>query len=356
LFEDSFSPEHTVRLPQDNYEQVRQVKSYLCAAGSEQHTHSQEVRDFSSSGDIIWNHGTEKGSGSWDTYTPSNMKHIALVATEATKDLWAAFIRTMAVAPQQREAVAKAEAQTLATNWLNTNDKEVRDWYKNDKHRDKTYVLGLGEVGPGQNMPTCVSGLGLKTGNDQQARARELQDRQRTCLYNVVSRDGYQDLFDPSLRVPYNWEWLNKLKIDDPQPNFKVTDRDRPGDTGVRIRIKCPNGQYLVAPKVQHDAWIYCRAGQPLELIQVGDPRNSAVFRLRYAPDLFVSYTAATGAVKLFNSPREANLRIVSVGGGWTIESLHRKQYMWLRKESPYFTRAGKPGKPDAKWLIESVP
>ena len=39
LFEDSFSQDHTVRTQDDQYEKVRQVKSYLCANGSEQHAH-----------------------------------------------------------------------------------------------------------------------------------------------------------------------------------------------------------------------------------------------------------------------------------------------------------------------------
>lgn len=58
LFEDAFSSEHTVRIADDNYERVRQVKSYMCAAGSEQHTHSNaKIFDYSS-GDVIWKPGT----------------------------------------------------------------------------------------------------------------------------------------------------------------------------------------------------------------------------------------------------------------------------------------------------------
>jgi len=34
LLQDSFSPEHTVRIASDNYTQLRQVKSYVCTAGS----------------------------------------------------------------------------------------------------------------------------------------------------------------------------------------------------------------------------------------------------------------------------------------------------------------------------------
>jgi len=41
LFQDAFSPEHTVRIEDDKFERIRQVKSYLCATGSEQHSHSK---------------------------------------------------------------------------------------------------------------------------------------------------------------------------------------------------------------------------------------------------------------------------------------------------------------------------
>src|SRR5262249_33045430 len=79
LFEDSFSLEHTIRLPADNYVTVRQVKSYLCALGSEQHTHSTPTTFNYNSGDVIWNSGTNLGLG-WGSYIPSNMKTNALVA------------------------------------------------------------------------------------------------------------------------------------------------------------------------------------------------------------------------------------------------------------------------------------
>ena len=128
LFEDSFSSEHTVRVPSDMYTTVRQVKSYLCALGSEQHSHATPTTFNYSSGDVIWNPGTNLGLG-WGSYIPSNMKTNALVAMEATKDLWAAFIRTMAQPLAQRQATAQSEAQTLAKNWLNFDSNAMSSWY-----------------------------------------------------------------------------------------------------------------------------------------------------------------------------------------------------------------------------------
>ena len=63
LFQDAFSSEHTVRLPDEWYNRLRQVKSYNCAAGSEQHTHANsKILDYTS-GDVIWNPGTQFTSG-----------------------------------------------------------------------------------------------------------------------------------------------------------------------------------------------------------------------------------------------------------------------------------------------------
>ena len=53
LFQDSFSSEHTVRIASDNHVKVRQVLSYACALGTEQHTHSKTAVIDYTSGDVI---------------------------------------------------------------------------------------------------------------------------------------------------------------------------------------------------------------------------------------------------------------------------------------------------------------
>ena len=63
------------------------------------------------------------------------MKSLPLVATEATKDLWAAFIRTMGVPLAQREAAARSEASRLVSNWLSINEAEARTWYNNENRK-----------------------------------------------------------------------------------------------------------------------------------------------------------------------------------------------------------------------------
>ncbi|QSQ24476.1 hypothetical protein JY651_05855 [Pyxidicoccus parkwayensis] len=353
LFEDSFSSEHTVRIPADNHERVRQVKSYLCASGSEQHTHSMsEVLNFKS-GDVIWNPGTQLGSG-WASYKPSNMKVPALVAMEATKDLWAAFIRTMGMPLAQREQVAKAEAQRLVQNWLSFDTAEVRDWYLLNDHRGATYVLATGQTGKGQTVSACMQGLGVPSG-DQLAKVRELEETQRFCLYNVIPEEGYSDLFDPSMHMPFNWKWKGS-NWQTPPASWKIP--DRPADTGLRVRIKSvDNGQYMAAPDgVASDKWVYCRAGaSPLDFILVGS-KDDGVYRVSSAPGLFLSYTEATGSVKLYGSPSQASYQLSKAGAGVAIRNLYWKQFMWLSKESPYITKTGNPSNRNAQWAVEGVP
>jgi hypothetical protein len=62
--------------------------------------------------------------------------------------------------------------------------------------------------------------------------------------------------------------------------------------------------------------------------------------------------------VKLFNpfQPYVAdptNYKIGSAGPGSSIMSVYWQQYMWLKGESPYITRAGNPANADSQWMIE---
>lgn len=367
LFEDSFSSEHTVRIPDDNYTRVRQVKSYLCAAGSEQHTHSIEAVLNYSSGDVVWNPGTGLDP-SWYGYKASNMKNAAsnrvqgaaLVTTEATKDLWAAFIRTMGTPYARRSAKATTEAQKLVNNWLSYNEQEMRLWYDNDAHRDSTYVLAEGQTGKGMTVQACMTGLNVGT-NDQLAYVKTLEAAQRKCLYNAIPWAGYQDLFDTQIRIWYSWRWRNGPagSLLNPPAGWQIP--IQPADTGLPVRIKSvSNQQYMSAPDgIANHAWVYFKPGQtPLDLILVGT-KDNAMFRVASSPWLFLSYTRTTGAVKLFNpfNPYVAdptNYVINPARTGSSIMSVYWKQYMWLSGQSPYITRTGNPANPDSQWLIEA--
>jgi hypothetical protein len=352
LFQDSFSSEHTVRTAEDNFERVRQVKSYLCAAGSEQHTHADEEIFNYLSGDVIWQRGTGFNP-SWAAYAPSNMTTVALVATEATKDLWAAFIRTMGSAPETRAQVAQAEATRLADNWLHSDEKEMVEYYNDPLHRDATYVLDSGQSGSGQSVEKCMQNQGVTSGN-QMEKVHELEKNQRLCLYNIVPEEGYADLFDTSVHMPFNWKWKNSIKWEQPPTNWALP--NRPADTGIPVRIKSAyNNQYNVAPDgIKDNQWLYCKANYaPVNFVQV-PASNGSFFRSADDASLFLSYNGTTGAVKFWSSPSQANFQLEkTAANNYAIKNLHWNQYMWLSGESPYVTRTGNPSNLNSQWLVE---
>lgn len=291
------------------------------------------------------------------------MKTVALVAVEGTKDLWAAFIRTMGTPIDQRRAVAEREAQTLSENWLGFNDNEVQHWYDNTARRDATYVR-VSPSDPGQSVQQCLRTLNVGT-DDQKAYAAKLATDQRTCVYNAIPWPGYEDLFDPSVHMYYQWQWRNKVKLEEPPADWQIP--NRPADTGVRVQIRSvANGQHMTSPDgLKPDAWVYNKPGTPLDFIWVGkvDVRgnvnpNDGSFRLTYAPRLFLSYLLSTGAVKLYDpgamiSPTDYTLAKASQG--YSIKNNYWKQYMNLNSstQSPYINRYGDPSKPASQWYID---
>jgi len=349
LFQDSFSTEHTVRLPDDNYTTIREVKSYLCAEGSEQHTHDIGQILTYASGDVVWVPGTQF-SGGWAGYKPSNMKTPALVATEASKDLWAAFIRTMALPLGQRDAAARREAQTLVDNWLGFNPEQMRTWYDTDGHRDRTYVLMPGQQGPGQNQTQCMQNLKFRS---QAEAVDKFRREQRLCLYNVQPIPGYADLYDPSVHMPFNWEWTSSTSWRIPPSDWQIP--ARPADTGRRLILRSSDGRPLGAPDgVSNNNWVYVRPGiAPLGMVAVDAPGGGQFFRTLQDPTLFLSFTATTGAMKLYNSPSQANFLPVALPGGrYTLKNVYWNQWMWLSGESPYVSRTGNPGNANAQWIF----
>lgn len=354
LFEDSFSSEHVVRIPDDNYVKVRQIKSYLSAKGSEQHNHSNSAILNYSSGDVIWIPGTRPELG-WANYKPSNMKTMALVAEEATKDLWAAFIRTMATPVSQREAKARQEALKLVENWLQADSAEVLGWYNDQSHRDGTYVFNDGESGTGQTQSDCIKKLGVASGK-QDDKVAQLQSEQRLCLYNVLPEDGYADLFDTSFHMPFNWQWKSSTSWAKPPSSWAIP--NRPADTGSVVKIKSAfNGKFMNVQSTPPTANEYVfvtdsSASSVLDFITVTD-NNGTYFRLRNSPDLFLSYTAVTGQVKLLNSTWQASYKLEpQADGSYSIKSTTWNQYLWLNNTTPYISRSGKPSSNNARWYL----
>lgn len=353
LFQDAFSPEHTVRMAEDNYERVRQVKSYLCSKGSEQHSHAKLDIFSYVSGDVIWKVGTQL-QGGWASYKPSNMKDIGLVASEASKDLWAAFIRSMATPMGQREKVARSEAQTLVNNWLSFETQEMLTWYDNENYRIESYVLADGETGRGITQAECMKGLGVASGK-QMDKVKALEHDQRMCLYNIKPVPGYEDLHDPYLHIPYNWQWKSSTRWLTPPADWKIPQVS--ADTGKAVTIKnIANGRSMVAPDgLVDNAWIYNHPGPAVKFLMVGDPAKSVYFRAQDNADLFLSYRLSTGAVKLYSSSADARYSISKVGNNQSIFNLRWRNYMWLNQntESPYVSGQGNPDNAEAQWKIE---
>ncbi len=244
LFQDSFSSEHTVRIAEDSYERVRQVKSYLCAKGSEQHEHSDTAVLNYTSGDVIWRPGTRIDAG-WAGYKPSNMKPLALVSVEAGKDLWAAFIRTMGTPIASRRATAEREAEELVKNWLQYDAHEMTHWYDEQAHRVEGYVYNDGESGRGQTQAQCMKGLEVNSGKQRDMVVKLEHDR-RLCLFNIEPVAKASNLNDPYLHMPFLWKWKSELITYDPPPDWRIPTLQGPtqimhGQECGNIEIRAPD-------------------------------------------------------------------------------------------------------------------
>lgn len=355
-FEDSFSSEHTVRIKDDQFVKLWQVKSYICALGSEQHTHDLGEITKYTSGDVIWeptllNHLNP----GWSGYKASNMKTVALVSVEATKDLWAAFIRTLGVPADQRAAAAKKEADMLVKNWLDFDRTNMKTWYQDQGHRDDTYVLDRGETGKGQTQTQCMSALKVGT-TDQITYVHKLEATQRKCLYNARPQAGFTDQFDPELHTWYSWKWLNgAAPLSDPPADWRIP--NQPADTGAIVRIKSlANQKYMIAPST-NNSLIYNRDGDPLRFVMVG-PRDRAMFRAADDPLLFLDYAAGRGWAKLYKPiiGEPSSFAIKPAGQGVSIWNAYWKQYFWLDGDEPRLNREGDPKNLNAQWTIDTAP
>jgi hypothetical protein len=353
LFEDSFSLEHAVRLPADNYTTVRQVKSYLCALGSEQHTHATPTTFNYSSGDVIWNNGTNLGLG-WGSYIPSNMKTNALVAMEGTKDLWAAFIRTMAQpAGSQRQAQAQQEAQTLVNNWLSFDSNAMTTWYATASNRDATYVLNTGESAPGQTQTTCMAGLNVGT-TSQATYVQTLQTNQKVCLFNVQPVPGYSDLYDTSVHMPFNWQWINYVTWSQPPSGWQIPNFQ--ADSGKRVNLSSKKTGHGMTGTIANNANVNVNTGPNLNFIQVNTADGTGYyFRSADNPTLFLSYSAgSSGQVKLWNGTTQSSYTLPPTEGYTAIMNQYWKQYFWVDDNGNVFlTSKGDPTKSSAQWTVK---
>ncbi|CAH1388033.1 hypothetical protein [Candidatus Nitrotoga sp. M5] len=360
LFEDSFSQDHTVRTADDQYEKVRQVKSYLCASGSEQHAHDK-IPPYES-GDVIWDPASKWKGTTWGTYKPSNIKPVALVAIEATKDVWAAFIRTMAADPAKRQAVALSEATAVAKQWLSVKDEqETLKWYADKNHRDATYVQAINpneDGGNGRTQTACMK-QDWGTSQTQSEKVKQFENGQRICLYNMLPTWGNENEIDPSLHLAYNWKWRNGDRFDIPPADWKISDAN-PQYVDIRI-ISRVNNQFM------------CNFGDWLALNCGGGAASVAVFTVPLNKDLYTATTlkvkdrlgyylnrqdSSWGRVGIYNSPWKGTFRFEKrQDGSYNIKNTHDNQYMYLHTDNkPYINKDGKPDNLNAQWIVIGLP
>lgn len=225
LFQDSFSPEHTVRTDDgnDNYMTVRQIRGYLCAEGAEHHSFATPLMsDYKENGDVIWREDISNLS----TYKAKNMKPVAQVALEGTKELWASFIRIMAKYPNDADArgnLAAKEAEKLANRWMGFSADEVRAWYNTPAHRGPTYLPPADATALGACVARLEGKFGATNAQAPADKLRHLQwrlkEHQMICLYNLKPKDAaHHPDFDPNLHLPYYWEWKNLKSWDTKVP------------------------------------------------------------------------------------------------------------------------------------------
>jgi hypothetical protein len=391
VFQDAFSSEHTVRSDLDNYRTVRQVKSYLCAPGSEQHDHELVNIVGFLSGDVVWTRASYKNFAEvgWRSYRAFNMKPLALVATEGTKDVFAAYLRSRLQArllsKHYLRKWAEAEADILIQNWLSYDAGRMEEWYKHN-YRNKTYVKEY-DGDSGQDCQTCLNNIGAEVKNkSREKRNSELVKARRISLFNMKATPGYDydPLTDPYLKVPYVWQWPSVLDLNLPEgynpdahrePKYwphKLVKIKKPGSQNF-LTLKNQDGEYetkfgLANNVENHDGW-----GRSITFEMVGDPKQWCYFRVAGDPRYFLGNwgDVSDGATALFD--RVTNI-LGNIDGSFKLEywdketgkaaiyNNHHKQYM-SRGTTIFFPetfvavdRSKSAGDAAAKWIIEPAP
>jgi PLAT/LH2 domain len=166
---------------------------------------------------------------------------------------------------------------------------------------------------------------------------------------------GWIEISAPGIatrRFTFN-KWIESpnLSATSPSPSAPVA-------TGpLKIKIKSASNQMYVCASdgLQHNKWLYCKAGTPLTFVVEGDLNNCS---LRVdGTQLYFSYNETTGAVKLWNTKDKAQFKLERQSNGtYAMRNIAFDQYVWLSKESPYITRAGNAAISSGRWTIEGLP
>lgn len=122
------------------------------------------------------------------------------------------------------------------------------------------------------------------------------------------------------------------------------------------ITIKsASNSQFICATDgLTDNQWLYCKSGTPVSFTVVG-PLNNCVLKVS-GQNLYFSYNATTGAVKLWSNSDGANFSLERQSNGtYAIKSLKFNQYVWLSSQSPYITGTGKASNTAGQWYITGL-
>jgi hypothetical protein len=373
LFEDSFSPDHTVRFEADHFRKVRQLKSYICANGSEQHAHFSPLDGgpFYDSGDVIWiSMQGNPGSEDWSAYRPSNMRGYALAATEGTKEAWAAFIRSMAVEPLKRADYARTAATTVARSWLSFDDKEMRGFYavlKTDKKKYPTYVTATldrsaaEDGGNGTTVQACMDrdwriSAAIKAPT-QAAKLAELAADRRLCLWNMISAQPNTDV-DRALKLPYDWRWRNKSMLETPPANWKVDDRPQ---LTVSLRIANRVNQRFLRQESGYIYNDYKNGDGTITFTATIDPQipleqNSVTL---HADGGYLSRAATSwGLIGLYSTDSKGHFAFTRLANGYySILNTGDRAYLYMHSDQKtYINGDGNPKNENAQWRVEGLP
>lgn len=209
IFQDSFSSDHTVRDLQDGYKSLRGIKTYLCSLHSDQHSRTKpfglkaiDPKFYPAIGDVIW----LSGRNDW---TPTNVKLNALASVEGMKDVWAAFLRVMALPREQREAAARSEAQRVAVTWLSFDRRQVIERYDDPDAPNKI----PGFVTDQKACDLEIGGPGLM---------EKIAKNRAVCIWNIQAIDGTSER-DTHIHIPFRWDWKSSVRFLTPPPGFDPT-------------------------------------------------------------------------------------------------------------------------------------
>src|SRR5262249_4605978 len=157
---------------------------------------------------------------------------------------------------------------------------------------------------------------GLNVGTTSQAAyAQTLANNQKVCLYNLQPVPGYADLYDTSVHVPFNWQWINYVTWSTPPANWQIP--NNPADSGQRVYLHSIQSGNSMTGTIAANANVTVTNGPNIGFIQVStvDGTGGYYFRTATDPTLFLSYSAgSSGQVKLWNGTTQSSYTLPAAG------------------------------------------